>query len=247
MPTTSFGCGVIPENTLAQRLARSAKGHGCGKYARVHHFQQVFIDQALVGFLDQDGRLALLLQRRVNFLQVLVVGGQWVNEDFLSAEFVQRRQRAEVFPRHDDLFHVGLYRNGEGDLLFALGSNHQSVCDQITHAFRQRGLQLIGPDRNIRHLHVLFGMQLLIDEALEVLQRLVINALGLPVNVEKPRAAVEDERANAAALDHCIQVAGLALEVQRQSRRVGLRTRCVFCGRALLSEGQHGSGQNKRE
>ena len=109
-----------------------------------------------------------------------------------------------------------MYWDRERDLLLALGSHHQSVRNQIAHALGQGSFQLVGPDRNKRNLHVLPGVQLLIDELLEVLQRLVINALGLPVHVEEARAAVEDERTNAAALDHRIQVVGMALEVQRQ-------------------------------
>jgi hypothetical protein len=48
---------------------------------------------------------------------------------------------------------------------------------------------------------------------LEGPESLVIYALRPAVNVEKAGTAVEDERPNVAALDHCAQVVSVALEV----------------------------------
>lgn len=46
-------------------------------------------------------------------------------------------------------------------------------------------------------------------------------------HVEEAGTVVEDERANGAALDHCVQVASMTLEVQRQACGAALGCSCV--------------------
>ncbi len=53
---SDFGKHAGPE------IRALGESNGCREYACVDHLQQVFIDQALVGSLNQDFGLALLLQ-----------------------------------------------------------------------------------------------------------------------------------------------------------------------------------------
>ena len=100
------------------------------------------------------------------------------------------RAGPKSFPVTTICFHTRLYRDRKGDLLLAGGGLHQAVRNQIAHALGESGLKLIGTDGNKRNLDMLAPGQLLIHELLEALQRLVIDALWLSVNVEEARSAV---------------------------------------------------------
>ncbi len=125
--------------------------------------------------------------------------------------------------RDNDLFHACLYRDRESNLLFAPGSHCQTVSDQVSDTISQSLLYLIGANRNKRNLHLWRGVQLLVDELLEGLKRIVKDPLRPAVHVEEAGAAVEDQGSNTPAFDHRIQVAGTALEAHRQPGGGGRR------------------------
>ena len=182
----------------------------------VHHLHQIVVHQVLVGRLDDDRRLAFLLQRLVHLLQVGVIGGQRIDVHLFAAQVGERGDRAEIRSRYDDLGYVRLDRRREGNSLFALGRDHDSVSDHVSHALRQGRLDLVGTHRKERDFHVqLAGLQLLVDELLELLQRLVHDALGMSFVVEEADGIDQDEGANVAVLRHLIEIAGAAPECRR--------------------------------
>ena len=183
----------------------------------VHHLHQIVVHQVLVRRLDDDWRLALLLQRLVHLLQVCVIGGKRVDVHLFSAQVGQGGDRAEIRSRYDDLGYVRLDRRREGNPLFALGRDHDSVSDHVSHAFRQGRLNLVGSHRNECDFHVQrAGLQLLIGELLELLQRLVHHAFGMPLVVEETDGVEDDQCTNVAVLRHLIEIAGATPENRRE-------------------------------
>lgn len=75
---------------------------------------------------------------------------------------------------------------------------------------------------------------------------MVVNAFGLSVHIEKAGAAVNDERTNAAALDHFVEVAGVPFKIQGKSGIGRLWRRRALCWRALQRECQHGRKRDKQ-
>ena len=61
------------------------------------------------------------------------------------------------------------------------------------------------------------GVQLLIHKFFESAEGFVIDSLRPAIDVKKTRAAIENQRANSAPLDHRVQVTGFARKGQGQA------------------------------
>ncbi len=109
--------------------------------------------------------------------------------------------------------YVCLDRRREGNSLFTVGCDDDSVSDDVSEPFREGRFNLVDSHGKKCDFHLqLARLQLLVGELLELFQRLVLHASGLPFVVEETDGVEYDQRADVAPLHHLVEVAGVTAE-----------------------------------
>src|SRR6516164_4250589 len=92
---------------------------GRGDYARVDHFQQIFIAELLICESYDDWFLAVALKRLIKVLETLIVNREWIYKDCFATQVIQIRNRRSAWTANDDLGYVTGNRRGKSDFLLA--------------------------------------------------------------------------------------------------------------------------------
>ena len=182
--------------------------HGHREEPGIDHLEQVLVLQVLVGRPHPDLRLAGLAERGVQAPQALVVTAGGADADLLPAEIVEALEGRGGRPGDDQLAHVRQEGRGEVHLLPALGRDGEVGGGDVTPAAEEPREELVPAHRDDDDAH-LDGLapELLVDVALERLERVVRDSL-LPAAVDEVEGlAVDDQRPDLAALGHPVEVA----------------------------------------
>ena len=210
-PVRSVSVGMdrhVLENLLP--VLRQVVVHdGRGNEARVHHFHQVVVLEALGRLLDCDGGFAFRLQRPVQRLQARMVAGRLADEDFLPGQVIQRGDGRRARGCDKDLVHVLPRRIGEVHDFLPLGRDCQLGDDHVDLTRLERRNQHVprhrdGDDVDLQIAGLQFLVQLLFEEG-----QVFVGESPLDTFVDEVERAVERYRGpDQPALDHLVEVSG---------------------------------------
>ena len=134
----------------------------------------------------------------------------------LPARVVEAGHVLQRGPSDDDLADVLHDGVGESHLLFALRGDDDGGGDDVSDAFVQGGFELIGAHGDEDDFGLeRAGLELLIDELLELLECLVVYAFGQAVLVEETNRIDQHQGANRAALHHVVEIVGVFSKADR--------------------------------
>jgi len=192
----------------------------------INHFEQVFVIKLLRGELELHLRLSRAAQGIIESGKVFEVAAGLAHEDFFVGKIIGAADVGRARTGDDRLAYVARYWGREIDQLPALRGDGEIRRSDIPAAIVQRGQQLVAAhgheDDTYRQVA---RLELLIEILFECSQPIVARAV-LRAFVNKIEClAVDDRRADHAAIRHTIEVAcpGPLDALQIESFRIALR------------------------